>query len=229
MHQVEEPENFLNLNGIYTVIKSSKTGYTVDVEIDGHTVTMQVDTGATVSIIPDTVYSKLLTRRCLTETRPLQSYSGEKLDLLGELQVSVKYGSQVLTLPLVVVKGNKTPLLGRNWLDHIKLNWSEIFAVHDTDPVKSLINKYNKLFEEGNGTIHNMKAHIALQESVKPVYQKARPMPYALKQPLEEQLDSLEKQGILSTAVGLLQWYLSQSQTKLLDCAETTKSVSSPG
>ena len=174
-----------------------QTGYTVDVEIDGHTVTMQVDTGAAVSIIPDTVYSKLLTRRCLTETRPLRSYSGEKLDLLGELQVSVKYGSQVLTLPLVVVKGNKTPLLGRNWLDHIKLNWSEIFAVQDTDPVKSLINKYNKLFEEGNGTIHNMKAHIALQENVKPVYRKARPVPYALKQPLEEQLDSLEKQGIL--------------------------------
>ena len=197
MHQVEEPENFLNLNGIYTMTKSSKTGYTVDVEIDGHTVTMQVDTGAAVSIIPDTVYSKLLTRQCLTETRPLRSYSGEKLDLLGELQVSVKYGSQVLTLPLVVVKGNKTPLLGRNWLDHIKLNWSEIFAVQDTDPVKSLINKYNKLFEEGNGTIHNMKAHIALQENVKPVYRKARPVPHALKQPLEEQLDSLEKQGIL--------------------------------
>ena len=62
MHQVEEPENVLNLNGIYTVTKLSKTVYTVDVEIDGHKVTMQLDTGAAVSIIPDTVYSKLLTR-----------------------------------------------------------------------------------------------------------------------------------------------------------------------
>ena len=33
----------------------------------------------------------------------------------------------------------------------------------------------------------------------------------------------------MSTAVGPLQWYLSQSQTKLLDCAETTKSVSTLG
>ena len=30
MHQVEEPNNSLNLNGIYTVTKY-KTGYTVDV------------------------------------------------------------------------------------------------------------------------------------------------------------------------------------------------------
>ena len=30
-----------------------------------------------------------------------------------------------MTLPLVVVKGSKVPLLGRNWLEHIKLNWSE--------------------------------------------------------------------------------------------------------
>ena len=49
--------------------------------------------------------------------------------------------------------------------------------VHDTDPVKSLINK-NKLFEEGIGTVHNMKVHIALQENVKPVYLKVRPVVY---------------------------------------------------
>ena len=60
-----------------------------------------------------------------------------------------------MTLPLIVVKGNKIPLLGRNWFEHIKLNWSEIFAVNDTNPEKSLITKYNKLFEEGNGNIHN--------------------------------------------------------------------------
>ena len=72
---------------IYTVPKLNKTGYTVDVEIDGHKVTMQLDTGTAASIIP---------------TRLLQSYSGERLDLLVELQVLVKCGSQVMTLPLVV-------------------------------------------------------------------------------------------------------------------------------
>ncbi len=197
MHQIEEPDDVLNLNGIYAVTKSNKAEYTVDIEIEGHKVNMQLDTGAAVSIIPETLYNKILTKRHLTRTRPLRSYSGDKLDLLGESQVSVKYGAQTMTLPLVVVKGSKVPLLGRNWLEHIKLNWSEVFTVQETDPVKRLTDKYSKLFDENNGKIINMKAHITLQEQAKPVYRKARPVPYALKKPLETKLDSLEQQGIL--------------------------------
>ena len=197
MHQIEEPDDVLNLNGIYAVTKSNKAEYTVDIEIEGHKVNMQLDTGAAVSIIPETLYNKILTKRHLTRTRPLRSYSGDKLDLLGELQVSVKYGAQTITLPLVVVKGSKVPLLGRNWLEHIKLNWSEVFTVQETDPVKRLTDKYSKLFDENNGKIINMKAHITLQEQAKPVYRKARPVPYALKKPLETKLNSLEQQGIL--------------------------------
>ena len=197
MHQIEEPDDVLNLNGIYAVTKSNNAGYTVDIEIEGHKVNMQLDTGAAVSIIPETLYNKILTKRHLTRTRPLRSYSGDKLDLLGESQVSVKYGAQTMTLPLVVVKGSKVPLLGRNWLEHIKLNWSEVFTVQEMDPVKRLTDKYSKLFDENNGKIINMKAHITLQEQAKPVYRKARPVPYALKKPLETKLDSLEQQGIL--------------------------------
>lgn len=115
---------------------------------------MQLDTGTAISIIPETIYSKFLTRQRLTKTRPIRSYSGEKLDLIGELQVLLKYRSQVLTLPLVVVKGNKLLLLERNWLKHVKLKWSEIFTVHDRSSEK-FDKKYNKLFEEGNGTIHH--------------------------------------------------------------------------
>ena len=77
------------------------------------------------------------------------------------------------------------------------MNWSEIFALPDTDPVNSLIDKYSSLFEEGDGKSLNMKAHIALREQAKPIFQKARPVPYALKKPLEEKLNHLEKQGIL--------------------------------
>ena len=76
------------------------------------------------------------------------------------------------------------------------MNWSEIFALSDIDPVKSLIDKYSSLFEDGDGKILNMKARIALREQAKPVFWKTRPMPYAVKKPLEEKLDHLEKQEI---------------------------------
>ena len=80
-----------------------------------------------------------------------------------------------MTLPLVVVRGNKVQPLGRHWLKCIKLNWSDILALSATDPVKSLIDKYRSLSEKGNGKILNIKAHISLQEQAKPVFQMLDP------------------------------------------------------
>lgn len=171
-------------------MKSDRTGYTVEVEIAGHKVIMQLDTGTVVSIIFEEIYHNHLRKWPLTRTKLLRSYSGDKLDLLGELQVPVKYSH----IALVVSKGNRVALFGRNWLERIKLNWSEICMVQDAN---QLINKYSKLFEEGADKILNMKVHIALQEQAKSVFRKARPVSYALKKPLEEKLDHSEKQGIL--------------------------------
>ena len=64
-----------------------------------------------------------------------------------------------------------------------------------------------------------MKAHIALQQQAKPAF-------WRLQKPLEEKLDHLENQGILTTVAGLLQWFWFQSQTKLSHCAEIIKSAS---
>jgi len=115
------------MNGIVAV-KHAKAGYLVTVTIGGHEIAMQFDTGAAVSIIPESTYNTYFTKVILTETRPLKSYSGNQLELLGQICVPVKYDTQMATLPLVVVKGNKVPLLGRNWLEHIKLKWSEMMV-----------------------------------------------------------------------------------------------------
>jgi len=189
-------ESNSDMNGIVAA-KYAKAGYLVTVAIGGHEITMQLDTGAAVSIIPESTYKTYFTKFTLTETKPLKSYSGDQLELLGQICVPVKYDTQTATLPLVVAKGNKVPLLGRNWLEHIKLNWSEIFAVHQSNPVKDLILKYAKLFEDGEGRITNVKAHITLKEQAKPVFWRARPVPYALKKPIEDKLDALERDGIL--------------------------------
>ena len=45
------------------------------------------------------------------------------LPVLGTVTVNVKYGNKMATLPLLVVKGRVTSLLGRNWLSVLKLDW----------------------------------------------------------------------------------------------------------
>ncbi len=60
----------------------------------------------------------------------LLTYTGEKLAVLGEMDVRVQCQQQpAQDLVLTVVDGDGPSLLGRNWLQGIKLNWKEIKAV----------------------------------------------------------------------------------------------------
>ena len=169
----------------------------VSVKINGHPIDMLVDTGAVVSIATEYLYRKHLSQLPLKEARELRNYSGDKLDLLGEFTVTVEYNAHKYELPLVIVKGDKPALFGRNWLEKIKLDWENILSISKDNPVDRLEKKYPKLFDVGHGKINNFKATIALQPGAQPVYRKARPVPYELKRKVEAELDRLEQQGII--------------------------------
>ena len=76
----------------------------------------------------------------------LHSYSGEAIPVLGTVDVVVKYGVQIATLPLLVVKGEGPNLLGRNWLGVLKLDWHEIFWLHNAS-LKEVLDKHKAAFD----------------------------------------------------------------------------------
>ena len=45
---------------------------------------------------------------------------------LGQHDVTVRYGDQVLKLVITVVDGDGPRLLGRDWLKQLRLNWTQI-------------------------------------------------------------------------------------------------------
>ena len=51
------------------------------------------------------------------------------MKVTGTLNVKVQYEDQFKKLVLVVTAGNGLSLLGRNWLNHVNLNWKKLFAV----------------------------------------------------------------------------------------------------
>ena len=98
---------------------------------------------------------------------------------------------------LVVAKGDKPVLLRRNWLDKLKLDWATIFKLSKVNTVHGLTAKYQDLLGKGYGHLKQFKASIQVREDAQPIFLKARPVPYALKKNVEQELQRLEEEGII--------------------------------
>ena len=162
---------------------------------------MAVDTGSAVSIVSEVEHNKWFKHLKLQPMQfHLKTYSGKLLPLLGEIRVAVKYQTQEMQLPLVVAQGKKPVLLGRNWLEKLNLDWSTIFKVSHVHTVEDILAKYEALFEKGYGHIKLYKAAIQVREGAQPQFLKARPVPYALKEKVEQELQRLEDEGTIYEA-----------------------------
>ncbi|MEW8341158.1 MAG: reverse transcriptase family protein [Candidatus Thiodiazotropha taylori] len=190
-----EPEYLM---GIYKTSGEDKRKYQVDIQIGSKSVSMEIDTGSEVSIVSKNLYENKLADYPLKQTDlKLKSYSGQKIEIVGQCQVPVKYGTaEQKILPLIIVKGNGPSLLGRNWLQELQLNWTEIFLLK-TDTLSSLKSEFKDVFQKNSMPIQGFKAHITMKENAKPVFHKARSVPYALKETVEKELKKQKAEGIM--------------------------------
>ncbi len=176
----------------------------MNVKLDGKCIDMQLDTGAAVSLMSELSYKEFLSHLPLSKTSmQLIAYSGERIPLLGSVDVPVQYEKLNVTLPLVIVKGERPALLGRNWLEKIRFDWPNIFTVENaevaSDPaVKAMLRRHTEFFSDKPSAIKDFKATIRVRQDATPIFQKARPVPYALQEVVEKELDKLEKAGIIS-------------------------------
>ena len=176
----EEEANLWLVEEVGEVNRVYQPPITVLVRIDGISVAMELDTGASVSLISESQYRQLWGgRRLSTSYIQLQTYSKEPLIVLGTIEVTVEYESQKVTLPLVVVKGGGPILFGRNWLRAIKLNWSNIHYTQSTG-LQDVLRKYLDVFQKGLGTFKGPEVSLVVDPDATPRFNKARPLPYAM-------------------------------------------------
>lgn len=171
----------------------------VVVEINNQELSMEVDTGAAVSVMGSDTWKRLT--KSGVKLQPsniiLKTYTGEKVQVKGESKVQVKYNEKSYDLPIVVVEGRTRTLLGRNWLRDVKLNWEQIFSMSVADKVDEWADKYPKVFQSGLGTLQGTEARIYVDKDAKPIYCKARPVPYLLKSKIENKLQKLIDEGTI--------------------------------
>ena len=59
-----------------------------------------------------------------------------------------------------------------------------------------MLKEYEGVFSDGLGKFKNVEVHIDLKEGVSPRFVKARPVPYAIKEDIERELERLVEEGI---------------------------------
>ena len=111
--------------GIYTSERrvDKQKPIIVPVILDNVKCHMQLDTGATVSLISKSWYKEHLDHVPWQSTKiELKTYSGHKIQVCGQINVSVTYKEQTGMFPLAVVDSEGPPLLGHNWLSQLKMD-----------------------------------------------------------------------------------------------------------
>ena len=178
--------------------------YKVKLNVSGQPLTMEVDTGAGVSIASESVLASLLPSVKLQKSSVvLRTYTGEQIPVKGSICVDVVYGQQHhKNLKLLVVQGSGPSLMGRDWLKVVKLDWRTIGRVALSESslesrVTALQDKYQEVFSETLGTITPFQAKLSVTKDAKPKFFKPRSIPFALRERVESELDRLESDGVI--------------------------------
>ena len=169
----------------------------VDLIVGNKPLRMEVDTGSAVSLVSEETYGTLFPKSQLQPSRTrLQTYLGEPITVVGQRNVDVRYGEQQVELPLLVVKGTGPSLLGRDWLRTIRLDWKAIHHVR-RGALQEVLDRHTEIFQPGLGTLKGYQATIHVDAGAKPRFWKARPVPYALRDKVEQELERLTQEGVI--------------------------------
>ena len=119
---------------MYSFHSSESQPLAVELQIQNVPVRMEVDTGASLSIMSHQTYSSMWSKECLPPLKPteakLRTYTGERIDVLGAINVDAQYENQKASLNLVIVQGNRPTLMGRDWLRHFRLDWTQLHGIN---------------------------------------------------------------------------------------------------
>ena len=66
-----------------------------------------------------------------------------------------------------------------------------------SNELKHLLEEYREVFHKGTGKAQNIEVHIHMKDDAKPVFYKPRPVLYAQKDGITEEVNSLVKAGVL--------------------------------
>lgn len=174
---------------------------TETVSISGIELKVEIDSGSAVTAISEGTFKKYFSHVPLSATKKrLFSYTGGRIDCIGEALLTVSYAGYTHTLNVCVIRNGGPPIVGRDFIALFKLELQPIrycAQTVDDSVLMQLQSRYSDVFSDKLGQFKKYKVTLQLKENAKPVFIRARPIAFALKDKVDKEIDRLLTLGVL--------------------------------
>lgn len=172
---------------------------------------MEIDTGSYFAVMSEEfVRNNFKNLKIRNSKVNLLGYENNIMKPLGKLEnLKVTFNDKTEILSSSILKGNKVPLIGRQWLKALGL-WplhvtkklditakiENNFNKMDVDNVRdSLLSQFEELFSDTPGVYNKREVRLHVKQNARPIAFPARHVPYALKSKVEREIERLVKLG----------------------------------
>lgn len=198
---------------IFTLNKQTlkdKTTPQVQIAVNNTSIKMVIDTGASIDIIDEVAFNTMRKHTPIAlqrSTTRIFAYGATKqLPVMGKFNATLDCSTGSTTSEINVIEGNFGCLLSyktASALGLIMLQVNNVKPKHSNH--EQLLNEYANLFE-GIGTLKNFEVKLHIDESVPPVAQPPRRIPFHMRQKVSDALDKLERDGIIEKISDATPW-----------------------
>lgn len=181
----------------------------ITIKVQNRLLNMEVDTGSALSCISKQVYFKLFSELhmkscCLN----LKFYDGSIIKPCGYIETVVSYKGIIKTLDLYIIDRGTTNLLGRQWLAELNIpvrmptprleNYYQINCATDKNKlISEIISRHESLFDGTLGEYKGGAAELCVRPGAEPIFCRARPLPFALRERVDAELDAMLRTGVI--------------------------------
>ena len=169
----------------------------VALKVNGEDIRFKINTGAQCNVIPEHRFAKLVIKPALHKTgTKLTAYGGTRVPVKGKCQMTTKIGAKAIDAEFYVVEINEAkPLIGLQTCRDLELiSINNIGELNENQP--DLLTQYEDVFT-GLGLVEG-EYHIEVSPDAKPTIHPQRKVPLSLMPKLQETLEKLTTQGVVS-------------------------------
>ena len=177
----------------------------VPVKFNEETVKLQLDTGASITLISEATWKGIGSPQLDPPVVLLQNYSEDDIPLLEDCQVSVQCDRKTCNLPITVTKDNGLIYWDAAGSTHaLKLNLNHLYHVNQVNisnnnrALVDIMRQYAKIFQEGLWHCKKHKVNLTLKSDAQLQFLKPRPLPlFTLKPAVEIDIHRFVHNGVL--------------------------------